>query len=348
MRRADLPRGAKVLVRLPNWLGDVVLCTPALGALAEARPDLGLTALVKPGLLEAARTLPGIGEVLAVQGTSAGAVWRQARALRGGGFAAALLFPKGFREALLAKLAGIPVRVGLNTDRRGLLLTHPVPFTREDWTRHHALQFGQVIAPLGLEVAGRPTRFPLTDADRGEARDVLAQAGLQGRPFAAFHVAASKAPRAYHPERFGQVATGLQERAGLVPVLLGAPADAPVHAALRARCPGALDLAGKTTLRGMAAVLEQAALFVGNDSGPMHLAGALGVPVAAVFGPGDPLKTAPWGGGERLRVVYAALPCSPCRQAFWAECDPAPSGKPACLEAVDPSALLRAALDLLP
>lgn len=347
MRQAELPPGAEVLVRLPNWLGDVVLCTPALGALAAARPDLRLTALVKPPLAGAVRTLPGIARVVEVEGTSAGAVWRQARALRGMGFSAALLFPKGLREALLARLAGIPVRVGLDTDRRGFLLSHAVAFTEQDWRGHHVLQFGQVLSPLGLEVAGQPTCFPLTAEDRAEAEGVLSAAGLLGRSFAAFHVAASKAPRAYHPERFGEVAAGLQSRRDLVPVLLGSAADRPVHETLRVRCPGAVDLAGKTSLRGMAAVLERAALFVGNDSGPMHLAGALGTPVVSVFGPGDPAKTAPWGMGDRLRVVYAALPCSPCRQAFWRECDPAPSGKPACLEAVAPSTVLEAALDLL-
>lgn len=342
-----LPSGARVLVRLPNWLGDVVLCTPALGALAEARPDLEVTALVKPGLQDLARTLPAVREVLLLEGTSPVALWRQSRVLRRRRFDAALIFPKGFREALLCAMARIPVRCGLDTDHRRFLLTHPAPFGPEEWRRHHTLQFGSVLAPLGVDASGAPSCFPLEEADREEARRVLRAAGIEGRRFAVFHIAASKAPRAWHAARFGALAAGLLREAGLLPVLVGAPGDAEVHGALRAVCPEALDLAGKTSLRGMAALLEGAALFVGNDSGPMHLAAALGVPVVALFGPGSPDKTAPLSPEGGLRVVYAALPCSPCRQAFWQECAPSPEGKPPCLEAVSPDAALAAALSLL-
>jgi len=343
----DLPRGARVLVRLPNWLGDVVLCTPALGALAEARPDLVLTVLVKPGLRDLARTLPGVAEVRILEGTSPSSLLRQARALRSREFAAALIFPKGFREALLARLAGIPVRCGLATDRRAFLLTHPIPFDRATWHRHHAFQFGQVLAPLGIDASRSPARFPLAAADREEARRVLRAAGLGDDRFAVFHVAASKAPRAWHPERFAAVAEGLLREEGLRSVLVGSPADATVHGQCLAAFPGTVDLAGQTSVRGMAALLERAALFVGNDSGPMHLAAALGTPVVAVFGPGSPAKTAPLSPAGGLRVVYAALPCSPCRQAFWKECSPAPTGKPPCLEGISAEAVLAAARDLL-
>lgn len=343
----NLPPGARVLVRLPNWLGDVVLCTPALSALAEARPDLELSVLVKPGLRDLVRTLPGVCEVLVLEGTSASAVWRQSRVLRQRDFAAALVFPKGFREALLCALARIPIRCGLATDRRGFLLTHAVPFGPEEWRAHHALQFGRVLAPLGLDVSGARATFPLETADREEAVRVLREAGLEGRRFAVFHIAASKPPRAWHPDRFGAVAAGLLREEGLPTVLVGSPGDAPVHVLLKEACPEAVDLAGKTSVRGMAALLERASLFVGNDSGPMHLAAALGAPVVAVFGPGSPVKTAPRDTAGGVRVVYASLPCSPCRQSFWKECVPSPAGKPPCLEAVSPESVLAVARELL-
>lgn len=346
-RTAKLPPGGRVLVRLPNWLGDVVLCTPALKALREARPDLRVTALVKPQARVAVEGLPGIAEVLELPGTTAGATWRMARRLRALGFDAALVFPKGFREALLVRLAHIPLRAGLDTDHRSILLTHPVPFTGEDWHLHHARQFAKVLSPFGVQLADEGPEFPVSGDDRAEASRVLKEAGVGGGRFAAFHISASKPPRAWHAERFGQVGRALQREAGLVPVLLGAPADALVHVAFREACRGAVDLAGKTTLRGMAAVLERASLFVGNDSGPMHVAAAVGVPVVAVFGPGAPHKTAPYTPGGRCRVVYAALPCSPCRQAFWQECRPSAAGKPPCLEAVHPDAVLAACLDLV-
>lgn len=346
MPPAVLPRGSKVLLRLPNWLGDVILCTPALAALRSARPDLELHALVKPSVLAAVQGLPGVTSVTLLEGTGLGGTLEAARALRKRGFAAALVFPKGFREAALVRLAGIPVRAGLDTDHRALLLSHPVAFTREDWNEHHAKQFAKVLSPLGILLKDEGLSFPVSEQDRAEASRLLSGAGV-AEPFAAFHIAASKAPRAWHPERFAQVAKALEAAAGLRPVLLGTPGDGPVHQAFLAGCPSAVDLAGKTTLGTMAAVLERAALFVGNDSGPMHVAAAAGTKVVAVFGPGAPRKTAPYLAADRVRVVYAALPCSPCRQAFWHECSPSPSGKPPCIESIRPDAVIRACLEVL-
>ncbi len=323
-----------------------MLCTPALAALRAARPDLHLHALVKPGVRSAVEGLPGLDSVLTLGATDFWGTLAQASALRREGFAAALVFPKGFREAALAFLARIPFRAGLSTDRRSFLLTHPVVFTERDWRQHHARQFAKVLEPLGIALRDEGLSFPLSSRDHEEAERVLREAGIDA-PFAVFHIAASKAPRAWHPERFGAVAKEVEARLALRPVLVGAAADLPVHEAFRGLCPSAVELGGKTSLRGMAAVLARAELFVGNDSGPMHVAAAVGTKVVAVFGPGAPDKTAPYLPTERFRVVYGGLPCSPCRQAFWTECTPFPSGKPPCLEGIPARAVVHACLELL-
>jgi heptosyltransferase-2 len=347
MHRIELPRQAKVLLRLPNWLGDVVLASPALLALSRERPDLELVALVKPGALPAVEGFPGIASVRALSGTGPGDLWREAGALRREGFHAALIFPKGFREALLVCLAGISVRAGLATDRRSLLLTHPVPFTRGDWERHHALQFAKVLEPLGVALRGETPLFPVGESDRREAARVMGEHGLEPGRFAAFHITGSKAPRAWHAERFAAVARRLRSDAGLGAVLVGGPSDADTHAVFRAHCPEAVDLAGGLSVRGAAALFERSALFVGSDSGPMHIAAAVGAKVVAVFGPGSPQKTAPPVPPERIRFVYSGFPCSPCRQAFFKDCAPSPAGKPPCIEAVAVDTVLAACLDLL-
>ncbi len=345
-RPLDLPEGARVLVRLPNWIGDVILCTPALAALRRARPDLRLEALVKPKVRAAVEGLPSLDAVRFLAGEGLGDTLRQARELRGEGFAAALIFPKGAREALLAFAARIPVRVGLATDRRSLLLTHPVPFGEEEWNRHHALQFASILSPLGISLRGEGLAFPIGERERAEAGRILAEAGLAEGPLALFHVSASKDPRAWHAERFGLVARELSERTGCRVALVGTEAERPLHARVRSACPSAVDLAGATSLSVLAAVMERARLLVCNDSGPMHLGAAAGTRVVAIFGPGAPHKTAPFVPPERVRVVYAALPCSPCRQAFWKECSPSPAGKPPCLEGVHTGAVLKACLEL--
>jgi lipopolysaccharide heptosyltransferase II len=342
----ELRRGARILVRLPNWVGDVLFCTPALAALRRARSDLRVTALVKPSLVPAVEGLPFLDEVLVLAGTSPGRTLAEARRLRALGFDAALVFPKGFREALLAWLAGIPERIGLATDGRRALLTRAVPFTREDWRRHHVVQFARVVSPLGVSLADEGMAFPIDGGDRAAASALLRETGVSGR-YAVLHAGASKPPRAWHAERFAAVARGLGGEAGLAVILVGTPAESGLCEAVRLAAPEAVNVAGRTSLRTMAALIEGASLFLGSDSGPMHLAAAVGAPVVAVFGPGAPAKTAPYVPPGRFRVLYTSHPCSPCRQAFWEECRPSPSGKPPCIEGVHPAAVLAACLDLL-
>jgi len=348
MRKAAVKfsRNAKVLVRLPNWIGDVVLCEPLLSVLKEKRPDLRLTALVKPSSAGITGLLSCFERVMVLKETGLSGTLREAARLKREAFDALLILPKGFREALLGRFAGIPIRAGLDTDRRGFLLTHAVPFTAEDWKTHHSKQFGKILGSLGLALDGREPRLSVTPQARRGARELLRAGGVDA-DFAVFHVAASKFPRAWHSERFGAVAHRVSTETGLAIVLIGTEGDGNQHSGFLNRCPKALDLTGKTDIKVMTALLAESSLFVGNDSGPMHIAAAVGARVAAVFGPGAPGKTAPSQKRGRCRIIYADLPCSPCRQRFWRDCSPSMAGKPACLEAVSEEAVVSASLDLL-
>jgi len=277
---------------------------------------------------------------------------RLAWALRKRRFDLAVLFPKSFEAALLARLAGIPRRAGWRTDGRGLLITHGRKMRRDDLARHHVWQFfkparfaGAMPPPPGeLRV-----EFPLTAADGEEARRLLASAGLDECPFLiAVHPAASKPPRAWHPRRFAEAARRVAAPRGGAVLLLGGPDDAAVAAELRAElgCRH-VDLTGRTSVRTMTALLARAGLFLGNDSGPMHLAAAAGTPVVALFGPGSPERTGPISEPWRCRVITRRYPCSPCRQDFFEECWPARSGKPFCLEEITVDEVVRACEELL-
>jgi ADP-heptose:LPS heptosyltransferase len=131
-------------------------------------------------------------------------------------------------------------------------------------------------------------------------------------------------------------------------MVLGAPGDrAAASTVLQACGDAAMDAVGIGGIGTMAALVEQCDLFVGNDSGPMHVAAAVGTATVAVFGPGAPGKTAPYVPAARRREVSRAFPCSPCRQEFFRECDAAPSGIPWCLETVTVQEVLDAAQELL-
>jgi ADP-heptose:LPS heptosyltransferase len=174
----------------------------------------------------------------------------------------------------------------------------------------------------------------------------------------ALHVSASKRPRAWHLERFSEVTRRICQRHGAGIVLLGGRSDIDDMRFLAERAgESAVNACGESTIGQMAALIARCRLFLGNDSGPMHVAGALGVPVVAIFGPGDPSRTAAWsaelhgrdgqppvdpvagGSGSPTRApavipVTRRYPCAPCRQNFFRECYPAPSGKPMCLESI--------------
>lgn len=346
MAPADLPANGRILVRLPNFLGDVLFCTPALAALRRGRPDLSLTALVKPKVKGVVEAMPFFSEVRVLRGTGPPETVAEAAALRREAFDGTLVFPKGFREALLPALARIPVRVGLATDRRAPLLTHPVPFGRAEWHLHHVEQFALVLGPLGLRLQGEGLFFPVSGEDRRGAERLLADHGV-ARPYVVLHPGASKTARAWKEEGFVAVAKALGGRGGTAVVLTGTEEEGELCRRIAAAVPGAKDLSGRTPVGVLAALLEGAALLLGNDSGPMHLAAAVGTPVVAVFGPGSPGKTRPWLPPEKHRCLWAALPCSPCRQAFWRECRPSPAGKPPCLEGIHPDAVLGACMELI-
>ena len=165
----------------------------------------------------------------------------------------------------------------------------------------------------------------------------------------ALHPGASKTPRAWHAERFGALGRRLAERTGARVVLLGAPGErdildramAPIPAARRLVLP--LDL----SIKIVGAILERSDLFVGSDSGPMHVAAALGVPTIGIFGPGSPRRTAPIGAPGRVAIIGKEYPCSPCRQEFFRECPPSPAGKPFCLEEIRVEEVEEASLRLL-
>jgi len=190
--------------------------------------------------------------------------------------------------------------------------------------------------------------FHLREAEQSFADDLLKARGFGSVPLVALHPGASKAPRAWHAERFADLAQRLRRRIGARFVLLAGPGEEEVVRRVRSGL-GDADSLGPRDAPGLlqaAALLARCRLFVGNDSGPMHLAAALDVPTLGLFGPGRPRNTGPRGRPGRVETIGRDYPCSPCRQDFFHECAPAPSMKPFCLEEIGVDEVERAALRL--
>jgi heptosyltransferase-2 len=351
MTRIDAGRVGRILIRANNWIGDVVMISPAVRAIREHFSGARVAILARSWVLEALRSNPYFDDLIEYDrdGIHAGAIGRLrlVRDLRRRRFDLAVLFQKAFEAAALAVLAGARMRVGYATDLRRPLLTHPLPLP--DPNAHHVEGFLGIARALGCAIPDPHPFFHLDAEDREHARALIRAAGTpEDALLIALHPGASKPQRAWHAGRFALLGRRLAERLGARIVLLGGPGDGPDLARVAAGMPaGALcRLPGVPSLRDMGGVLERCRLFVGNDSGPMHVAAAVGVPTVGIFGPGSPRRTAPLSRTGEVVAVGRDYPCSPCRQNFFRECSPSPAGKPFCLEEIGVDEVEAAALSL--
>ncbi len=317
-------RPGALLVRAVNWLGDAVLTTPALGALRAACPQARITVAAKPLVAELLLHHPDIDEIVVYDkdGRHAGALgmFRMAGEVRRRGFDSALLLQNAIDAALLAFLAGIPERMGYATDARRVLLTRPVAVTEEILSLHHAEYYLRLLSLLGAPRPERPRlALRVTEDEIASMRSRLAALGVpEGRKVVGINPGATfGSAKRWFPDRFAKVADTLSEEWDMSVVLMGSVPEMPLSAEIEAamgRKP--VNLAGRTTVRELMALLACCSFLVTNDSGPMHIGAAFGVPIAAIFGPTDWEKTSPWT--EHARVIQADVDCSPCRLR---ECD---------------------------
>ena len=349
---SPLPPPARLLVRGVNWLGDAVMSTPALLRLREALPQTRIALLTPEKLAGLWEQHPALDEIIPfAKGES---VWQVGRRLRAGKFDTALILPNSFRSALEAWLARIPRRIGYATHGRSLLLNHHVlpradampmhkrsaaevraladgtrtpdaEFTRRIArpTAHHVHQYLHLAAVLGANPAAQAPRLNVAAAEQARVRAALfgkteAQAG---RPLTWFGLnpGAEYGPAKRWPvENFIAAAREIHARTGCAWVIFGGPADQALAEQIRAAVPSALSVAGRTTLRELVVALSLCRVVLTNDTGPMHVAAAVGTPVVVPFGSTSPELTGPGLPGDpRHRLLKSEVPCAPC---FLREC----------------------------
>ena len=308
---------ASVLIRGTNWIGDVVMTFPAIAAVRETLPKARITVLVKPWVADLVRMHPAVDEVMVYErpGRHAGlgGLLALARELREKRFDAAILLQNAFEAAVIARLARIPVRAGYSTDARGLLLTHPVERTSQIKNVHQSLYYLEMLQALGFRSSGGSLRIATTERQRLSAERLMGQFGIAGRrPLVGISPGAAYGPaKRWFPERFAAVADRLTGRFSCPVVLFGSAGDRASTEAVQSAAKSALiDIAGKTNLGDAIALIARCDLFITNDSGLMHVAGALGVPTVAIFGSTNPQTTYPLG--DRTLLIRRPVDCSPC------------------------------------
>ena len=304
---ADNRAPERIIVRLPNWLGDVVMALPAVTAVRDAFPGAHLTVAaigsIAPMFEEVTPVRPQ--QVLVVDKP------QEAARLRAAAADTILVLPNSFRSAWVAKRSGIPHRWGYAAGVRGSLLTRAVPRPRRPL--HQSTYYAELVRGLGISVEETPPRIAPTPATRMRADRLLADSLESGRPLVGFAPGAAYGhAKRWPPDRVAQVATRLVRDRHAVCVLVGAGADREAGRAIESSLPpdvSVLNLIGRTDLQLLIGVLARCRAFVSNDSGAMHLAAAAGVPVTAIFGPTNERATAPLGEHD---VLLEPVFCRPC------------------------------------
>ena len=316
-----------IVVRAPNWIGDAVMCTPALMDIRESYPNANITLWARPAIAELLRDHPGIDQVLVYdyQESHAGFLGRVRlmAQLRTQGFQLAILLQNAFEAALLTFLAGIPNRWGYGTDGRRLLLSKSVAISQKKRSIHQVQYYQSLIQ----QVVGRtiPRGLQLTASDEDEVRvderfpELIASHGDYLIGLNPKHGAVYGSSKRWLPDRFAELADRVMEQIQHVVgsdarvkcvVVGGSEEEALARTIASYMNMKPIILSGKTTLRELMAIIRRCSLFITNDTGPMHIAAAFNVPMVAIFGSTDPRHTAPF----RLEdtVVQHPVTCSPC------------------------------------
>ena len=295
---------ARVVVA-PNWLGDCVMALPVLRAIRRASPQEGLAVLARPGTADLFRAEGSADTVLERSGLVG-----DAGRLRAGRFAEAWLLPNSFRSAIAPWLAGIPQRIGYDTDHRSPLLTHALrPVSR---TGHQLRDYDALLRSRGIEPDFDAPRLPVTVKALDRAVSSLDSAGIdRDEPLALLAPGAAFGwTKRWPVERYGALGALLKGR-GLTCAAVIGPGEEALGAAVASAAGEHLPVLGADLDPvELAALFSCARVVVANDSGPMHLAAAVGVPVVAFFGPTDPGRTGPTGSPSRVLDRYVF--CSPC------------------------------------
>lgn len=309
-----------MVVRGTNWVGDSVMTLPALRALRRVLPEAKITLVVRPSASGMFADVDFVDEVLTYDRRNVWSVVPQIKEWRRRKFDLAILFQNAFEAALIPFLAGVPLRMGYATEARQALLTHPLPLP--DWrsSRHEVFYYLYLVTALEQMLFGTSAicesdpdaSLTISEARKTEAENLLRTYGVRtGEPVVVLCPGSinSRAKR-WPAEAYATLADRLIESKRHV-VLIGSPNEVDVSQEVTRRMQQQpIDLTGKTSLDQITALLSVIDLIVTNDTGPAHVAAALGRPTLVIFGPTNPLTTRPFA--PEAEVLRHPPDCAPC------------------------------------
>lgn len=306
-----------IIIRMPNWLGDFVMATPVIADLHAHWPEAKITAMCQGAVGSLLEQNPHVHEVFAFK-RAKGWFSRQAKEeivqpLCQGQYDLGILLTNSFSSAWWFWRGKIKNRIGYAANCRHWLLNKSVPFPKERNRQHLVMTYKNLLVSLGIPLSNTPPTLYLSDEEKLAAARWLVRHPISPasiivgiNPGAAYGSA-----KCWLPARFREVVEKLLENPKVIILFFGDKVGAPLVEEISRFFPPnrVINLAGQTNLRELMAFIQACHVFLTNDSGPMHIASALGTPLTALFGSTDDYITGPYGGGE---IIHKHTPCSPC------------------------------------
>lgn len=313
-REGEAP--SNLIVRMPNWLGDLVMATPVLQDLRHHWPKAKITALCQ-GLGSVLEKDPHVDEVVHLK-KSKGLLFSSFETdprdcLKDNRYDLGILLTHSFSSAWLFYRSQISHSLGYATHARSFLLDHAVPFVLENDSQHLVITYKKLLVPLGIPVSSSSPALYLSREEQQQAQERLKKEEIFSDEFVLGinPGAAYGSAKCWLPERFRELVLRLLEQYPRLKIVFFGDRQGVslVEQICRGLPKNVVNLAGQTTLREMMALVQRCHLFLTNDSGPMHVASALNVPLIALFGSTSDKATGPYRGGT---VIHKRVACSPC------------------------------------
>ena len=322
------------------------MTTPAVRAIRQRFPSTHISLLAKPWVVPVFESSKHIDQLLIYDdnGRHKGILgkFRLARDLKKYHFDAAILLQNAFEAALITFLADIPIRIGYDTDVRQLFLTHAVSCTNEIKKKHQTGYYLNIIRGIGIKEDNRELYLRLNQKDRFRAEKILLEQHLSlDDKIVGINPGATYGPAKQWPfDRYARLADKIQTFTKAHIIIFGGPNDRNLGKKISQKMQyRPIDLSGKTSLGEAMALIERCDLFITNDSGLMHVAAALDVPLIAVFGSTNSITTGPLS--QNSRIVQVPLECSPCLRP---EC---PKGHLNCMDQISVKMVFNVVKDML-
>lgn len=307
-----------IIVRMPNWLGDLVMATPILADLRTSWPKAKITAMGQSNVGGLLKNDPNIDELFLFKRPSGWAHRKQYRDILGplqhGCYDLGILLTNSFSSAWWFRFGKVKNIIGFADHWRSLLLDKAIPYPANRKKIHQVTLYKELLTPLGIPLSDTDPKLYITEEEKNQAKELLKKYGIKkdSKVIGINPGAAYGSAKCWLPERFNEVTKELLKDPQIYIVFFGDQAGLPLVNQICSGMPErVINLAGKTSLLQLVALIDQCDLLLTNDSGPMHIAAALQIPLLALFGSTSNVATGPYKFG---RTIHKQVSCSPCFQ----------------------------------